>query len=118
MGHHVIAEADIARVAMFASMTGKAAVAVVRKNDREDGLAAFLHLIRLCPHDHVVLHDCGTRQLKARRPLDIDEARAAACVRLETVDIAEARNVNPVVLEYFHQGCARWRLNDLAVDGE
>jgi hypothetical protein len=105
VGNHVIAQADIARVAVLAPVAGQAAVGVVREDNREHSLAAVLHFLSISANHHVLLHDSCAGELQARRALDIDEARAATGVRFQAIDVAKTGDIEPVVLQDFDQ----WR---------
>jgi hypothetical protein len=118
VGDDIIAEANIAGVAVFAAVAGQATVAVVGQDDRKDGFAALDHFFSFGADHHIVLDDGGAGELESGRALDIDETGAAAGVRFEAIDVAEVGDVNPVVFEHFDERCARWCFDDLAVDGE
>ena len=112
VGDDIVAQADVAGVAVLAAVAGEAAVAVVREDDRNDRLAGFLHLVGLGVDDHAVLHDARcSESWSAGRALDVDEAGAAARVGFQPVDVAEAGDVEAVVLEDFDERGAGGRID-------
>ena len=103
--HHVVAQADLARLAVDAAVAGEAAVGVVRHDQRHHLLARALDLGLLGIDDHAVVRDGGARELQRARAsaLDLDDAGAAAGVRLEAVDVAEVRDANALLLDHFDE---------------
>ena len=113
---HVVAQTDIAWMAMLSPVTGEAAITVVCKDDRQHRPPCFLHLFALGHHDHAVLDRARTGELQSRRPLDVDKAGAASGIGLQPVDVAEIRGVNAVLLQYLDERSARLRLDRPAIN--
>ena len=116
MGYDIVAQADVTGVTVLATVTVEASVAVVCKDDRNHRLARLHHFLRIRLDLHTVLHNRRAAQAQAGRALDVDETATAACVGLQSIDVAEVRNVEAVVLEHLDERGAVRCFHLLAVD--
>ena len=118
MGDDVVAEADLARLAVDAAVAGEAAVRVVRHDQRHHLLAGALDLGLLGVHDHAVDDRGRARELQRLGPaaLDLDDAGAAPGVRLEAVDVAEVRDANALLFDHLDELAAAFGLDLRAVE--
>ncbi len=118
MRHRVVAQADVAGLAVHAAVAGEAAVGVVGVDDREHRLAGIEHRAGVGADDHALGDAAGAGELQAARAFDLDQAGAAAGVGLQAVDVAEVGDEDAVLLDDLDQRRPGGGLDLDAVEGE
>ena len=119
VGHAVVAEAGVAGLALDDAVAGQAAVGVVRKDQREHGLARGVQLRRLRADDHLVAGHLGRAgELEAAHAVDLDDAGAAAGVGRQAIDVAEVGDELAAVLDDLDELSALGDFELGAVQGE
>ena len=118
MRDDIVAQADVAGHALHPPVAGEAAVSVVSVDHGEDELAGLLRVVCDRVDHHLVSHSRRAGELEAARAFDLDQAGPAAGVRRQTIDVAEVRDVEAVLLDHFDERGALRRFDRFAVDSE
>ena len=118
MGDGVVAQTDLAGLAVLGAMTGEAAIGVIGEDDRHDLLAHGENGWGVGTYGHTVGDWGAAGEREAAGALDLDDAGAATSVGRQTVDIAEVGDVKALLLDHFDERTPLFNIEGLVVDGD